>query len=334
MSIHGDPAARRTAFSDLAGGFRQASVILTANELGVFRALSAGAADMETLAKELDVSSRGLRLLLLALVGMDLLEMEDGKFALHGDAEEFLREGAPEYQGDIFRHNYRLMKRWVCLDEAVRKGGTPFYQEREERSDADLRAFILGMANISQLVVDELTDGLNLEGIRSILDIGGGPGTYLMAFLRCLPEAKGVLLDFPRVVDIAREQVKKPGMQSRIEYIEGDMFEAPFGGPYDMIFLGNIIHSCDEGRVRMLYQKCFNALYKGGRLVVKDFFLDENAARPMNGALFALNMLVGTEGGTAYRWIDSRNMMEETGLTIAQAFRVASHSGVLVGRKP
>jgi len=325
---------RRDRFSELAGGFRQSSVILTANQLGIFKRLSESPTDLETMAEKLKLSKHGLDKLMNALTAMDLIRKQNDLYELHGDAEEFLKEGSEYYLGDIFRHNFQLLKRWVNLDEAVRLGHSPFLEERKRgRSQEDLRAFILGMENISRTVSRELADVLSFEGVKRILDLGGGPGTYLYTFLRHAPDSTGVLLDFPPVIEIAREQAEKQGMLNRVEFIGGDMLEADYGTGYDLIYLGNIIHSFGEEGIKKVFNRSAEALNPGGRLVVKDFFLDETGTRPLHAALFALNMLIGTGEGSAYRWIDTRRWMEGAGFEIVQSFKVARHSGVIVGRK-
>ncbi len=334
MTTHGDFLTRRKRLSDLAGGYKYSAILCTANELGVFSALSDGPKRLAALANELDLSEHGLELLLKSLVGLDLLAMEDDLYSLHGDAQEFLRDGAPHYQGDSLRHAYRLYQRWASLGEAVRKGSTPFSEgARASRTEADWRAFILAMDNISRTSAIETSDALDLTGVTRILDVGGGPGTYLYTFLQRLPEAKGVLLDFERVIKIAGEVVERFDVKERVDTIAGDMFDVEFDGPYDLVFLGNIIHSNSPQECRELVKHCAGELDPGGRLVIKDFFLDDTGTRPADGAVFALNMLVGTTGGRSYTWTETGAWMEEAGLEVVQKLPIATHSGLLVGRK-
>ncbi len=325
---------RRDKFSERVGSFRQSAVILTANDLGLFEALSDRPLTLCELSGELKLPERGVSKLLLALAGMDLIQIENGMYQLAGDAELFLKEGSDYYLGDIFRHNFRLMKRWTNMDEAIRLGKSPWAgAKRKEKSDADLRSFILGMENISRTAAEEVADSLDFSNIDTILDVGGGPGTYLYTFLRRNPQAKGAILDFPRVIEIAKQQTEKQGMTDRVSYIEGDMFEADFAGPYDMIFLGNLIHSNGEDAVKNLFRKCSKALNPNGKLVVKDFYLDDTGTKPLQAALFTINMFLGTEDGSAYKWSEVEEWMREAGLKQTDKFDTARHSGVVVGRK-
>lgn len=335
MSEHGSPDARRLALSDLSGGYKRASILLTANHLGLFRALAPAPLTADELAAHMETDRRATTLLLDALAAMDLLSRsQEGRYSLRGLAEEFLHPEAEHYQGDILNHGFYQMRRWAKLAEVVRSGDpAPKEGGKRDRTRDELRAFILGMQNIAQRSAEETADALDLRGIASILDCGGGPGTYLHAFLRRLPEARGAVLDFPDVVDIAREQAEKEKMTGRVDYLPGSMFERDLEGPWDLVFLGNIIHSWGEEDVRTILRRSAEALASGGRLAVKDFFLDERGLAPEEGVIFSINMLVGTPEGRSYRRADVEAWMDEAGLDVVQYATIGSHSGLLVGMK-
>ncbi|HEX05002.1 MAG TPA: hypothetical protein ENH10_07595, partial [Bacteroidetes bacterium] len=117
---HGDQQTRRTQLSDLSNGYRASATIFSAIELGVFKALSNESKSADDLAADLDCSPRGLRILLDALTGLDLLLLDDVRYSLHGLADEFLCLGKHGYMGDILEHNVAMMKKWVHMAEVVR----------------------------------------------------------------------------------------------------------------------------------------------------------------------------------------------------------------------
>ena len=330
----GDIIERRRILSEKAAAFRESAAILTANELGIFRILSEGEKSAEELALALNLDFRSLTALLNVLAGMEILAVEEGVYNFSELGREFLMEGSDLYLGDIFRHNFRLFKRWVRLEEVIRTG-KPIVdpKARASQSDQDLRAFILGMENISKVSAVELADAIDLDGVKKILDLGGGPGTYLQTLLTRLPEAAGVLLDFPRVVEIAKEQSIKKRLQDRISYIPGDMLEDDYGKEYDLIIVSNIIHSHSESAVKQIFQKCADAVSSGGRVIVKDFYLDASGINPPGAALFTLNMMIGTAEGRSYKWNEITSWLANSGFSIVQQLKMASYSGVIAARK-
>ncbi|MCB2198891.1 methyltransferase domain-containing protein [bacterium] len=334
MSQHGQLEERRLELSRMADGYRQASVLITAQHLGLFDVLSDGARMCDDLANELALDPRNLDLLLRALVGMDLLSVDnEHRFSLHGLAAEFLAPGAEYFMGDIIEHGYSLMKRWVRMEEVVRSGKPIPRETSGGRSPRELRAFIMGMQNISKLSAEEVADALDLRGVKRILDLGGGPGTYLYSILNRLPDASGAVLDLPDVVEIAQEQAEVEGVADRVDLIPGDMHSTHLGGPWDLIFIGNIIHSWGPETNQRLFQRCAEVLSETGRIAIKDFYLDETGTQPRSGALFSLNMMVNNAEGRSFKRVEVESWLRAAGLTPLGLHHVGTHSGVLVAGK-
>ena len=328
--------AARTRLRSLSSGFRAAATILTANELGLFRLLADGPAGGEEIRKLLRVSRRGIEALLAALVSLEILRREGDTYRLPEGFEALFREGSPDDETFWLRHQHRLLKRWSQLERSVRNGRpveAPGPSGR--RSEEDLQAYILAMEANTRLRAGPLLRVLepDLAGVRRILDLGGGPGGYLIALLRRLPEARGALLDMPEVLRIARERIEKAGLEDRVDYLPGDLFEGAFGSGYDLILASNIVHIYGERENRNLLRRCAESLAPGGRLAVQEILLDEEGDGPPGAALFSLNMLVNTRDGRSYRASEIRGWLEAAGLEVDGPRRVEGVSGVLVGRK-
>jgi ubiquinone/menaquinone biosynthesis C-methylase UbiE len=268
-------------------GFWSSRVLITANNLEIFDHLKRpiSAADV---AEEAGTAERATELLLDALSGLGLVLKERGRYKNSALAARFLVQGAPYYQGDIIRHADTLWRSWSELDDVVRTG-------RPIRRWDNHQSFILGMHNLASLKVKKVLRAVNLKGVRTALDFGGGPGTYAMEMAR-----KGVtvtLFDTPDTIKIAKRVARgRKGMR----FLEGDFLVDDIGRCYDLIFISQIFHSYSEEENLSLLSKCHAALNARGRVAVHDFLLDEDRTRPLSGALFSMNMLVNTEGGRCY----------------------------------
>ena len=122
------------------------------------------------------------------------------------------------------------------------------------------------------------------------------------------------LLDLGAVVPLAEEYIREAGLQNRVRVRPGDMRTAGFGEGFDLVLLSAVCHMFGEDENRSLIQRCARALVPGGHLVIREFILQEDRAGPPHAALFALNMLVGTEHGNTYTEGEYRNWMEEADL--------------------
>jgi cyclopropane fatty-acyl-phospholipid synthase-like methyltransferase len=171
------------------------------------------------------------------------------------------------------------------------------------------------------------------EGMR-VLDVGGGSGAFAVAFVRAKKGVTATVFDLPVVLPLTEVYVSAEGLKERIDLVAGDYTRDELPAGYDLVFLSAIIHSNSPEQNRSLMQKCARALTAKGTLVVQDFIMDENRTDPPGGALFALNMLVGTAAGDTYTESEIRDWMKEAGLSDITRAETPFGSAQVRGRKP
>lgn len=280
------------------GAFRQARVLLTANNYRIFdhleKPLSANA-----VAKKVNTDSRATTILLDALTGLGFLKKQSNKYQNTNLASQFFVSGSPHYQGHIMRHAETLWQNWSALDEIVNTG-------KPGRKAHDHEAFILGMHDLASLKVEKVLKAIGLKGVKTALDLGGGPGTYSIEMAK-----KGVqvtLFDRPETVKIAKKVVnnapqpplKLRGGEGGVKFLQGDFINDEIGNGYDLILASQILHANSEKDNIILLKKCKKALNKNGRIVIQEFQISKDLTQPPNSSLFSVNMLVNTDGGRCY----------------------------------
>ncbi len=275
----------------LSGGFQSARVLITANNYRVFDFLEKDQT-ASAVARKIRADRRATEILLDALAGMELLNKKNGKYKNRSIASRMLVSGTKYYQGDIISHSEMIWERWASLDRIV-KTGKPSLSPRNHT------AFILGMHNLAVLKAGEIIKSIGLDNVHKVLDLGGGPGTYAIEMAK-----KGLdvsLFDLPETMKIARKVAKQAGLGKKsIKYMGGDFLQDDIGKDYDLILISQILHMFSE-RINMdLIRKCRKALSKNGRIVIHEFFINEDRTSPVYSSLFAINMLVNTSGGRTY----------------------------------
>lgn len=333
----------RRFLDQLAAAYQDSLILLAANHLGVLAALQDGPRTARDLAGALDLDPRALETLLLALAGAEILEQKGpGTFALQPELAPYLAPAGEHSLHSIFDHHWHLVQRWSHLADVVRTGRPaprPGAGEAGRRDPRELRAFICGMKDISRRSSLEVADAVpELGDCRHLLDLGGGPGTAAITFCRRWPTLRAVVFDLPEVVPIAAEEIAAAGLETRITTLAGDYHRDPLihdGQPlYDAVYVANIIHSLAPAETRRLLREAAGVLAPGGLLVVKDFYLEDSRTEPAAGARFAVNMLVGTEGGKSYTWTETEALLRDVGLGDLARRRVATASGLVCARKP
>jgi SAM-dependent methyltransferase len=182
---------------------------------------------------------------------------------------------------------------------------------------------------------DNAEQTVRLSGIRDaerMLDVGGGSGAYAIAFAKLFPALHAEILDLGAVVPLAEDYISEAGLQNRVRVRPGDMRLADFGEGYDLVLLSAVCHMWSEEDNRALVKRCARALVPGGHLVIREFILDEDRTAPPFAAIFAINMLVGTEHGNSYTEGEYRTWMTDAGL--GAIVRPDPQGDVLVAAKP
>jgi cyclopropane fatty-acyl-phospholipid synthase-like methyltransferase len=224
-------------------------------------------------------------------------------------AGRFLVSGSLYYQGDILRHADMLWKNWSELDAVVKTG-------KPARVAHDHNAFIRGMHDIAVLKAKRVVDMIGMKGVKTALDLGGGPGTYAMEMAR--RGVKATLFDLPDTLKIASAVVKEAGVKG-VAFLPGDFLVDGIGSGYDLVFVSQVVHAYGEAENRALMKKARQALNPGGRVVVQEFRIDAGRTAPTQAALFSVNMLVNTDSGRCYAPKEIQGWLKEAGLRAVKA---------------
>jgi ubiquinone/menaquinone biosynthesis C-methylase UbiE len=189
------------------------------------------------------------------------------------------------------------------------------------KAEEDQRAFIGAMHVVGRKLSQEIAGAYDQKPFKRLLDIGGGSGTYTIAFLKKNPMLTGVIFDLKNVIPMAEERMNAEGLTKRVELVAGDFYHDDLPRDCDLALLSAIIHQNSPEQNRALYRKIFQALLPGGRLLMRDFVMDESRTHPPEGALFALNMLVNTPGGDTYTFREIKHLLEKAGFVEVKMIR-------------
>lgn len=319
---------------EISGAYWQTCALHAGVKLDIFTTIGGRQRRADEIAKRIQADARAVTMLLNALVAMGLLRKADNRFANTEESRRFLDASSQAYQGHIILHHHQLMPSWACLDEGVRTGRS--VRTRASFEDAAARKhFLMGMFNLAMGLAPRVVAALDLSHRRRLLDLGGGPGTYAIHFCQDQPEMRAVVFDLPGTQPFAEETIARFGLKDRIVFVAGDYLETPLPGDFDVVWVSHILHAENPASCHLIIQKAVAALSPGGLLIVHDFLLNETMDGPLFPALFALNMLLGTDGGQAYSQTQIEGMMSAGGLRSIARLPLDSpnDSGLLVGVK-
>ena len=296
-------------------GFQAACVITAAADLDLFTSLGKTPATAERLAQRIKADPRATGVLLDALAALVLLVKKGDMYEVPPDIAELLTGDSPTNVLAGVRHQGNCLRRWEQLARVVQTG-RPAQRAPSIRGDAgDCESFIGAMNSFSGPMVLRVMERLSPRRFQRLLDIGGASGTWTIAFLRAVPEATAVLFDLPQVIPLARGRLARAGLADRVSFVAGNFDTDELPGGADFAWLSAIAHQNSREQNRVLYRKICSALVAGGTLAIRDVVMDASKTQPLAGALFAVNMLVATEGGGTFTFEEFREDLNVAGFT-------------------
>ena len=337
MAARGAAGVLPADLDALVRAFQPSRAVLTAIELDAFTAVSQGGdagATAAQVASRTSTSQRGMEVLLNALVSLGLLLKKDGRFRNAPTADAFLRADAQHDARAALMHTVQLWDRWGTLTECVREGAPAAHRDMAERGADWTEPFIAAMHRNATLRAPVVVGALDLTSVRRVLDVGGGSGAYAAAFARAKKDLTATVFDLPSVTPLTRRYLDASGVGDRVDTVNGDLRTDSYGDGFDLVLTSAICHMLGPDENVELFRKVRAALVPGGRIVVHDFVLDADKAGPRSGALFALNMLVGTVQGRSYSAEEYCSYLAQAGFQDARMVPLAGPTDLVVAVRP
>jgi hypothetical protein len=313
----------RDALLDLVRGYQAAAVLSAAADLDVFRALRDGASTAADVARGVRGDPRATTVLLDALAALGLLAKEGDRYRVPPDVAPLVAPHGADSVLHMIRHQGNSLRRWSRLAWTLRDGGPPVREPSVRGEAGDTASFVGAMDDLSRHVAPELLATLGDVRFRHLLDVGGALGTWTIAWISRVPDAQATLFDLPAVIPLARERLADAGLLDRVHLVPGDFYRDPLPQGADLVWLSAIVHQNDREQNRALFSK------------IRDALVDASRTRPVAGALFAVNMLVGTPHGGTFTLAELTEDLGAAGLTdVALLRRDEGMHSIVSARRP
>jgi len=307
-------------------------------ELDVFTAVGEGSDTAAELAKRCQASERGIRTLCDYLTIIGFLTKQDQKYALAPDAATFLDRRSPAYIGSIagFLVMPEMIDRYKNLTAIVRKGGSLEDDKgTTEPNNPIWIEFARSMAPMQRPVAEGVATAVNADAGEKwkVLDIAAGHGMYGVTIARRNPNAEVFAIDWPSVLEVAKENARTAKVESRYHTIPGNAFEVDFGSGYDLVLLTGFLHHFDPPTIEKLLRKIHAALARSGQVVTVEFVPNDDRVTPATPAGFSLIMLASTRAGDSYPMAEYDRMFRNAGFSSNELRPTPGPQSLIISRK-
>lgn len=322
-------------------GYQRAFALKAAVDLDLFTVVAKGSRTAAEIAKNCNASERGVRILSDALVVMGFLTKSGNSYSVTPDTAFFLDSRSPAYLGLAFKfllHPTQLAH-FEHLGAAVKNGGSSDPDNGLAPNDPIWIEFAKGMAPImmpaAQTMAGLLAGELSSRPSAKILDIAASHGLFGITVAQRLPKAHIYALDWANVLEVAKENAAKQGLEDRYHLLPGSAFDVDYGVGFDAVLITNLLHHFDPSENEKMLKKAHAALNPGGQVLILEFVPNDDRVSPPVPAMFGLTMLGNTPKGDAYTLAEYAAMCRNAGLETPRLVPLEPMpESLVVARKP
>lgn len=315
-------------------GFHAAKYLFVANKLGLFEALASGPASLAALSAQLQVPARTLRIAADALVVLGFLvpdhESGEARYANSATAATFLagRPG-PDLRPVLRMWDDVVCKQWTYLEESLRHdrrmyGYQDFTAEEQRIFSSGVSALTVGSARA-------LAAHYDFTRHRSLLDLGGGTGSFVLAARQKNPALEVALFELAKTAAAVRAELACTPDGASVRIVEGDFFVEPIPQGHDVFLLANITHlHLPENNVKLL-KHLRAAAAPGARVLLVDFWTNRQRTEPAFAAMLAAEFQIVTGQGDVYSVDMGFSWLKEAGFAPVVHQPLGGPASLLVG---
>ena len=296
-------------------------LLAAAAELDLFEQLVPTPRTATEVATAAGCDLRAVTILLDALAAVRVIVKQDDHYSITPALAPFLCDASPQSVIDMIRHQANCMRRWSRLSWTIRTGKPDYPGPSIRGEKADRASFIEAMNVVSRDIADKLIQKIHPGGVHCVLDLGGASGSWTLAWLKAESESRAIIFDLPHVIPMALERFSTSPFADRVELCAGNFYTDDLPKGADLAWVSAIIHQNSSDQNRTLYHRIASALEPQGWIYIRDIVMESSRTAPVAGALFAVNMLSGTEGGNCYSLTEIQEDLQSAGFTDIQLVR-------------
>jgi SAM-dependent methyltransferase len=286
-------------------------ILITAAHLDLFGWMGKREKSARAVAARFGGHAVGWEIFLNALCAMGLIRKRGEKFSNAPFSSRYLRGTGATF----LLPNYDAWDIWGGLASILITGKRPRTQKPFISDRTQAKRLLRGLHLHAQQIAPYLIEKLPLNGCRTLLDVGGGLGTFTAAFCRLYPRLRATLVEHPNIIPLARRAVRDSGMAKRVRVIGLDFSQDALPRGFDTVFVSNVLHAHGVAENRSLLANLHRCLNPRGQLILRDVFMSRDRIAPEWGTLFSVSLLLHTPQGRCYALDEMLGWLRQAGFS-------------------
>ena len=306
MTAAANPRPTTVRLQRMVRAYRESAALMAGVELGLFSRIAEGHNTEESLSKAMGVTALHGERIIVACVGLGLVERDGDRLKNAPDVERFLVQGQPGYAGEWMLFTKPDWNEWGRLSEIL-QNQTPPRADNVKVSEftvEDARRYHRATYSIGRGAGRLFLRQVDLSGKKHMIDIGGGSGAYCIEAAKLYPELKASVLDLASVAEVAREFIAENGVSDRVEALACDFNKDAFPQGADVAVMASNLPMYGRDEFRAVVKKTYDALAPGGEFHLVGEALDADRSGPADAALWGLSEAIVNGTGLAHSTAD------------------------------
>lgn len=334
-------AAEQARIMEVGMGFWPAKILMTAVKLELFTHLGSAGLPASTIRERLGLHGRGLEDFLDSLVSLGFLEkLQSAGKSLYRNTPAtavYLNRNSDAYLGVLLEMAYdRLYSIWGSLEQALKTGAPQSEVAGQNgnlfdylyRNPVKTAQFVAAMSAFQRENFRVLAESFPFGEVEVLCDVGGADATLSVEVATRHRHLRCISIDLPEVEELARHNVQSRNLADRILIRSANILEEELPRA-DVITMGNVLHAFDLDTRKRLISKAYEALPRGGSLVVIENIIDENRCKESLALMMSVNMLLETNGGSNFTFTEFKQWAEDCGFLHCYQIPLTSNAAVI-----
>ncbi|MBS1754348.1 MAG: class I SAM-dependent methyltransferase [Ferruginibacter sp.] len=239
---------------------------------------------IEEVAKQLNLSHYGVRVLLESGLGLGLVLLNENKFTL-GKTGYFVLHDPLTITNMNFVHDVNY-KGLFYLDESIEKGKAiglkefgnwPTIYEGLSQLPAHVQKSWFSFDHyFSDDAFPLVLPMVYKNGVKKLLDIGGNTGKWAIASANFSPDVHITIMDLPGQLNVAKQKIEEHGLSHRVDFLPVNILDETVKFPkgFDVIWMSQFLDCFSENEIVSILKRCYQALDDDGQVVILEPYWD------------------------------------------------------------
>jgi len=266
-----------------------------------------------------------------------------GRYQVTEPTRTYLLRASPFYWGGVFVQQRASNPMHASIRGAVLKKDRRIFSQSAAEPAVEMwesgemtldsaRGIAAFMHSHSLAAATGMALRVDLSGVKSLLDVGGGSGCFCITLAKQNPGLRCAVMDLKPMCQVALEYINAAGVADRVGVQPVNMFREEWPRGHDAMLFSNIFHDWGTETNANLAAKAFAALPHGGRIFLHEMLLDDTGNGPLTTAAFSTLMLANTRG-RQFTFSQLKSMLESVGFTNVDVVPTYSYYSVVSGTK-